>query len=49
MKKLILTLTTVAGLAMLGLAGCSKSGSDAEVIDTSKLQSTFAAVAAVGQ
>ena len=47
MKKLILTLTTVAGLAMLGLAGCSKSGSDAEVIDTSKLQSTFSAVAAV--
>jgi len=47
MKILILTLTTVAGLALLGLTGCSKSGSDAAAIDTSKLQSTFSAVAAV--
>jgi hypothetical protein len=47
MKKLALTLTAITGAALLGLAGCSKTSSDSgagPALDTSKLQTAFAAV-----
>ncbi len=47
MKKRILTLTSIACLAVLALTGCSKNESGATTLDTAKLQSAFTAAAAV--
>jgi len=48
MKKLLLTLTTIASLSLLSLTGCDSGGSGSgTVIDTSKLQSAFSAASAV--
>jgi hypothetical protein len=50
MNKLLFTITAMAGAALLGLAGCSKTSSDfggAAALDTSKLQAAFAAVSSV--
>jgi len=47
MNKLFLTLAIIAGLAVLGLTGCSKTNSDATTIDTAKVQSAFATASAV--
>ena len=41
MKKLLLTLIALTGLALFGFTGCSKSGGG---IDTSKVESAFQAV-----
>lgn len=47
MNKLFLTLTVIAGLAVLGTTGCSKSESGGTTIDTAKVQSAFATASAV--
>jgi hypothetical protein len=47
MKKLFLTLTAIAGLTLLGLTGCDHCGSGEPAIDTSKVQSAFAAASPV--
>jgi hypothetical protein len=47
MNKLFLTLTIIAGLAVLGTTGCSKSESGGATIDTAKVQAAFASASAV--
>ncbi len=43
MKKLILTITMVAGLALVGLTGCKKSEApETQTVDTTQVEAAFA-------
>jgi hypothetical protein len=43
MKKLLYTITVIAGFSLLGLTGCTKEGG----VDTAKVESAFQTAAAV--
>lgn len=47
MNKLLLTVSIIAGLAVFGLTGCSKTETGTTTIDTAKVQSAFSTASAV--